>query len=152
MSGRRGLAIAAAAIVLAAAQFVQVPRTNPLVKGNLAAPANVSELIRHACYDCHSNETQWPWYSQIAPVSWIAYRHVRAARARLNFSEWADYLYDPGTEAHKLDEIERLIKSGAMPPWYYRMVHPQARLTDAQRAVVLNWIEHEQSAAAGRLR
>jgi cytochrome c551/c552 len=63
-----------------------------------------------------------------------------------------DYNYDPGTEAHKLDEIERLIRNGAMPPWYYRMMHPQARLTDAQRAVVLNWIEREQSAAAARLR
>jgi cytochrome c551/c552 len=152
VSGRAGLAITAAAIVLAAAQFAQVARTNPPVKGDLAAPAAVSEIIRHACYDCHSNETQWPWYSQIAPASWLAYRHVMEARARLNFSEWADYTYDPGTEAHKLEEIERLIKSGAMPPWYYRMMHPSGRLTDAQRITVLRWIEGEQSALAAKLR
>jgi hypothetical protein len=154
--GRGGWAIAVAAVVigasLGAAQFARFPRTNPPVKGNLAAPANVSEIIRRACYDCHSNETRWPWYSQIAPASWLAYRHVMEARARLNFSEWADYTYDPGTEAHKLKEIERLIKSEAMPPWYYRMMHPQARLTDAQRAVVLSWIEREQSAVAARAR
>jgi heme-binding protein len=152
VSGRGRLAIIVAAIVLTAAQFAQVPRTNAPVKGNLAAPVTVSEIIRHACYDCHSNETQWPWYSQIAPVSWIAYRHVIEARARLNFSEWMDYTYDPGTEAHKLDEIERLIRNGAMPPWYYRVMHPKARLTEAQRTTVLRWIEDEQSALAAKLR
>lgn len=152
MIGRRGLAIAVAAIALAAAQFAQIPRSNPPVKGNLVAPASVSEIIRHACYDCHSNETRWPWYSQIAPASWLAYRHVTEARARLNFSEWVDYTYDPGTEAHKLEEIERLIKDGSMPPWYYRMMHPRGRLTDAQRITVLRWIEGEQSALAARLR
>jgi cytochrome c551/c552 len=74
------------------------------------------------------------------------------ARARLNFSEWADYAYDPGTEAHKLEEIERLIKSGAMPPWYYRLMHPRGRLTDAQRITVLRWIEGKRSALAAELR
>jgi cytochrome c551/c552 len=152
VSGRGRLAITVAAIIMAAAQFAQFPRTNPPVKGNLAAPANVGEIIRHACYDCHSNETQWPWYSKIAPASWLAYRHVMEARARLNFSEWADYAYDPGTEAHKLEEIERLIKSGAMPPWYYRLMHPRGRLTDAQRITVLRWIEGKRSALAAELR
>jgi hypothetical protein len=137
-------------LTLVAAQFVRFPRTNPPVSGDLVAPADVTEIIRRACYDCHSNETRWPWYSQIAPVSWLASRHVTEARARLNFSVWTDYVYDPGTEAHKLDEIERLIKSREMPPWYYRIMHPQTRLTDAQRAVVLSWIEREQSAVAAR--
>jgi cytochrome c551/c552 len=152
VSGRGRLAITVAAIIMAATQFAQFPRTNPPVKGNLAAPGNVGEIIRHACYDCHSNETQWPWYSKIAPASWLAYRHVMEARARLNFSEWADYAYDPGTEAHKLEEIERLIKSGAMPPWYYRLMHPRGRLTDAQRITVLRWIEGKRSALAAELR
>ena len=152
MSRRGGLAIALVAMVLGAAQFAQIRRTNPPVMGNLAAPADVSKIIRNACYDCHSNETQWPWYSQIAPASWLAYRHVMEARVRLNFSEWADYGYDPGTEAHKLEEIEKLIRSGAMPPWYYRMMHARGRLTDAQRRTVLRWIAGEQSALAAKLR
>jgi hypothetical protein len=139
-------------LALVASQFVRFPRTNPPVSGDLAAPANVTEIIRRACYDCHSNETRWPWYSQIAPASWLASRHVTEARARLNFSVWTDYVYDPGTEAHKLDEIEKLIKNEAMPPWYYCIIHPQARLTDGQRAIVLSWIEREQSAVAAKLR
>ena len=139
------------AIVFGAGQFVRFPRTNPPVKGDLAAPSNVCEIIRHACYDCHSNETRWPWYSRIAPASWLAYRHITEARARLNFSAWADYTYDPGTEAQKLDEIEKLIKSRAMPPCYYRITHPQARLSDTQRAVVLSWIAREQSTVGAKL-
>ena len=154
--GLGGRSIAMAAIVvgaaLGAAQFARFPHSNPPVGGDLAAPANVGKIIRGACYDCHSNETRWPWYSQIAPASWLAYRHVNEARARLNFSAWTDYTFDPGTEAHKLEEIERLITNGAMPPWYYRMMHPQARLTAAQRAIVLNWIEREHSAVAAKLR
>jgi Haem-binding domain len=156
VKGRLLTMIAVAAVIigasLGAAQFVRLPHTNPPVRGDFAAPSNVREIIRRACYDCHSNETRWPWYSQIAPASWLAYHHVTEARARLNFSEWTDYTYDPGTEAHKLDEIERLIKSRVMPPWYYRMMHLQARLTDAQRAAVLSWIEDERSAVAARAR
>lgn len=150
--GRLRVAMAAVAVVLGAAQFVRFPRTNPPVSGDLAAPPDVTEIIRRACYDCHSNETKWPWYSRIAPASWLAYRHVTQARARLNFSDWTDYAYDPGTESLKLDEIEKLIRSGAMPPWYYRLTHSDARLTDAQRAAVLSWIEREQSVAATKLR
>jgi hypothetical protein len=152
VKGRFRVTIAMAVIILVAAQFVRFPRTNPPVSGDLAAPSKVREIIRHACYDCHSNETRWPWYNQIAPASWLASRHVMRARARLNFSAWTDYAYDPGTETHKLDEIEKLIKNRAMPPWYYRMMHPQARITDAQRVAVLSWIEGEQSAVAAKLR
>jgi heme-binding protein len=145
-------AIAVVVVAFAAAQFVQFPLTNPSVAGNLAAPPEVAETLRRACYDCHSNETRWPWFSHIAPASWLAHRHVMQARARLNFSDWADYAYDPGTESHKLGEIAKLVKSGAMPPWYYRLMHPRARLTEADRVALLSWIQREQAAADAKLR
>ena len=97
-------------------QVVPVQRDNPTVRGNVTAPPAVASILRRSCYDCHSNETRWPWFSHIAPASWLAHRHVMQARARLNFSAWADYAYDPGTESRKLGEIAKLVKSGAMPP------------------------------------
>jgi Haem-binding domain len=145
-------AIAVVAIATAAAQFAQFPQTNPPAVGNLAAPPAIAECLRRACYDCHSNETRWPWYTGFAPASWLAYRHVNQARARLNFSDWADYTYDPGTESRKLGEIAKLIENGTMPPWYYRLMHPRARLTEADRAALTTWIEREQTAADAKLR
>ncbi|HJU29581.1 MAG TPA: heme-binding domain-containing protein, partial [Candidatus Binataceae bacterium] len=124
-------------------QLVRYPRTNPPIRGDLEAPAAVKATLRRACYGCHSNETRWPWYSAIAPASWLAHYDVTEARRRLNFSEWADYAYDPGTRAHKLEEMAELISSREMPPWYYCMMHPEARLDRAQRESMLRWIARE---------
>jgi hypothetical protein len=150
----RRLRGAAAVIVIAffAAQLVPVGTANPPVSGTLTAPPEVTECLRRACYDCHSNETRWPWYSRVAPASWLVSRHVNQARARLNFSNWTDYGYDPGTESRKLGEIARLIENSAMPPRFYRLMHPRARLSAADRTTVLSWIERERAAADAKLR
>jgi hypothetical protein len=78
-----------------------------------------------ACFDCHSNETEWPWYSNIAPFSWLLQRHVDEGRAVLNFSEW-------GTGEQESDEIVESVREGEMPTWDYELLHPDARLTDAE--------------------
>jgi cytochrome c551/c552 len=142
--------MAAIVVALGTAQFVRLPATNPPVRGDLIAPPEAKDLIQRACYDCHSNETEWPWYSRVAPLSWLASSHVIEARERLNFSDWTDYAYDPGTEARKLGEMAKLIRSGAMPPWSYRLMHPRARLTGQERETVMGWIEHEQAVTAQR--
>ena len=85
------------------------------------------ELARRACFDCHSNQTVWPWYSNIAPVSWLNQRDVNDGRRHLNFSEWNKPQRDAG---HAVREI----KSGDMPLWFYLPMHPAARLTDAEKA------------------
>jgi Haem-binding domain len=131
--------------IFAAAQLLRWPRTNPPVQSDLAAPPAVREIVRRACYDCHSNETRWSWYSGIAPASWWIYREVSEGRRRLNFSDWADYAYDPGTKAHKLDQIAEMVTSGHMAPWYYRMAHPQARLSKAERQSIVRWVAQENS-------
>jgi hypothetical protein len=125
------------------AQLIAVPRTNPPSEGELAAPPSIAGIIRRACYDCHSNETRWPWYGRVAPVSWIVAHHVTAGRRQLNFSEWGVYL--PRTRRHKLAWMARAVREEQMPPGSYRLIHPAARLSESDRAALVHWIEAEQA-------
>jgi hypothetical protein len=84
----------------------------------------------------------------LAPLSWWIHHEVEEGRRRMNFSSWTDYTSDPGTEDQKLDEAARLIASNAMPPWYYRAMHPAARLTSAERDAITRWIAGEKSSHA----
>ena len=124
---------------IVAEQFAPVELTNPPVRSDLAAPPEIKSILRRACYDCHSNETRWPWYSGVAPASWLIRDHVLEGRRRLNFSIWGDYAYDSGTEAQKLSEIAKFATNGKMPPWYYWATHPGARLTRTEREAVARW-------------
>jgi hypothetical protein len=87
------------------------------------------ELVRRACFDCHSNETKWPWYSSVAPVSWLTQSDVTNGRSRLNFTE------RDKPQRHAKD-IAEMVKSGDMPPWFYLPMHPDAKLTDAEKAAL----------------
>ena len=89
----RRLAIAAV-LVAAAIQFVPVDRTNPPVETALTAPPAVREILVGACFDCHSHETTWPWYSRVAPLSWLIADHVTEGRRDLNFSRWPAFDLD----------------------------------------------------------
>jgi hypothetical protein len=82
------------------------------------------ELAVRACFDCHSNETQWPWYSNVAPMSWLVQSDVDEGRDELNFSEW--------NRSQDADEAAETVREGEMPPRSYLLTHPDARLTDAQ--------------------
>ena len=86
------------------------------------------ELVVLACFDCHSNETVWPWYSNVAPVSWLVQRDVDEGREDLNFSEW--------NQTQEGDESAETVREGSMPPRAYLVTHPEARLTDAELAVL----------------
>jgi hypothetical protein len=93
------------------------------------------ELAKRACFDCHSNESVWPWYSKIAPVSWLVARDVYEGRQRLNFSDWQNsYLRDAG-------EIASVINEGEMPPFQYLPMHPSARLSTAEKTQLINGLE-----------
>ncbi|MFI5398010.1 MAG: heme-binding domain-containing protein [Candidatus Binatia bacterium] len=137
---KAGIAIA---VVAAAAQFARPARMNPPVHSDLIAPVEVKALLRDACYDCHSNETRWPRYSTIAPLSWLMQHDVNRGRERLNFSQWAEYASDPATAAQKLEKIAQFVTRGDMAPWYYRMLHPTARLTPTQRDALIGWVNQE---------
>jgi len=124
-------------------QFVPVNRTNPPVEGDFRPPAEVLSVLRRACYDCHSNETVWPWYSRVAPVSWVIARDVHEGRAALNFSTWNRLSAKKQAEA--MHESWKEVAEGEMPTWFYLALHPEARLSSADQSVLQAW-----SASAGR--
>jgi hypothetical protein len=97
----------------------------------------VKAILRRACYDCHSNETQWPWYSRIAPISWLLARDVREGQAELNFSTWNQY--SPQQQVKKLQESWKEIAAGDMRPWLCLPVHRDARLSAADRSLLRQW-------------
>lgn len=88
------------------------------------------ELARRACFDCHSNATTWPWYSNVAPVSWLLQRHVEEGRHKLNFSDWSR------SEGEEAEEMGESVVKGSMPLANYLWTHPAARLTDAERTAL----------------
>lgn len=129
-----------AASLFALIQLIPVTRTNPTITKDLSAPAQVEAVLRRGCYDCHSNETRWPWYAHFAPASWVVARDVNQGRKHLNFSTWDKYSDDPGTVIRKLKGIGELSGNGQMPRWYYMPMHPMARLSDADRALIAKWV------------
>ena len=128
-----------AALGFATAQLFPGPRTNPAVTAEIGAPREVVPLLRRACYDCHSNETRWPWYSRVAPVSWLVTHDVSEGRRELNFSEWGHDSRE--RQARKRTKSVKELRQGKMPPWYYRAFHPAARLTEAEQAILTAWLQ-----------
>jgi hypothetical protein len=125
-------------VVLLLAQLIRIDKSNPPVRSDLAS-GSAKPVLQRACYNCHSNETTWPWYSSVAPASWLVGRDVREARSHLNFSEWG--IYDSGTRSHKLRGIAEEVQGGDMPPWYYVFVHRDSRLSASERNQILAWVE-----------
>jgi Haem-binding domain len=124
-------------VVLLAIQLIPADTTNPPADSDIPTSPEVKAILRRACYDCHSNETQWPWYSRIAPISWLLAWDVRAGRAELNFSTWNQY--SPQQQVKKLQESWKEIAEGDMPPWLYLPVHRDARLSAADRSIMRQW-------------
>jgi hypothetical protein len=98
-------------------------------------------VLTRACADCHSDHTDWPWYSHIAPVSWWIARHVREGRESLDFSEWETYSAEQRRD--KLESICGVISTGRMPPQLYNFMHPEARLTEKDKIAVCDWVHIE---------
>jgi cytochrome c551/c552 len=130
---------------LIVAQAFRIHKDNPPVTADLNAPAPVKAIIKRSCYGCHSNETVWPWYSNIAPASWVVSYDVHEGRAELNFSTWGNYT--AAQRLKKLGKISEEIADGDMPPWYYVYpVHMDAPLSDADLQAVNDWIAAERDA------
>jgi heme-binding protein len=91
-------------------------------------------LAVRACYDCHSSETVWPWYSHVAPMSWLVQRDVDEGRRKLNFSEWDR----PQKEAR---ESAKTVRKGKMPPWFYSLIQQDARLTAAETEALIHGLQ-----------
>jgi hypothetical protein len=137
----------AAAVVFAAllvAQLVPISRDNPPVTGDLAAPVPIAAALRTSCYDCHSNETRWPWYGRVAPISWLVAHDVREGREHLNFSQWSSY--SPEKRGHLLEEIGEEVERGKMPMRIYTWMHADARLDEPGRQALLDWARSQSQA------
>lgn len=102
--------------------------TNPPVIHEPNWDAQTQELVSRACGDCHTNETVWPWYSNIAPISWLVQHDVEEGRSVLNFSEWGR-----GGEGEESDELQEVVGEGEMPPSQYLLLHSEAKLTQEER-------------------
>jgi len=147
MSRAKKVAMAAAAMFLGL-QAIPVDRSNPPVNSSRtifaseALPAKVEMVLRRSCQDCHSNQTRWPWYSYVAPMSWIVAHDVHAARRQMNFSEWAGYS-DKKLE-ERLDGICEQVVNGDMPEGKYALVRRRARVTEDERAAICQWVERSR--------
>ncbi len=132
-------------ILLIVAQFIPVNRSNPPVTQEINWDSPTTKtLAQRACYDCHSNETVWPWYSYIAPVSWFIAHHVEEGRAELNFSEWDRPQQDKkkkNKDKDETEEIVKVIKKGRMPLRSYLITHSEAKLSQSEIANFITGIE-----------
>lgn len=102
-------------------------------------PAGKLSILRNACYDCHSNESKYPWYAAIAPLSWRVSAHIKDGRQHLNFSEWGSY--SARKKQHRIEDIEDAFSNGWMPLWDYKIAHKSARLTVEQRTEMASWFK-----------
>ena len=140
---RRTAVLAVLGVLAVGAQLVPVERTNPPVTGEVAASEEIAALLRRACYDCHSNETVWPWYSRVAPVAWLVAHDVNHGRHELDFSTWTAYPAD--RQRKKLKRTSDEVAEDEMPPWYYELMHPAARLTAAEKTALGAWADAERA-------
>ena len=123
-----------AAVLIQLIPFGRTHSNPPTTKEPSWNSPDTRALFRRACFDCHSNETVWPWYSHIAPVSWLLQNDVNGGRSHLNFTEWSHPQRHAG-------DVAGQVKQGDMPPWFYLPMHPAARLTDAEKQALMDGAE-----------
>jgi hypothetical protein len=133
-------------------QFFPVQRDNPPVDpaktlyATTPMPPEVHAIFEKSCRDCHSNETTWPWYSHLAPISWMVADDVHGGRRHFNISEWVKYPDEK--KSRKLQDICEQVKSGEMPDTKYTLVHRGTSLNETQRATICSWTETARKAMA----
>ena len=132
-------------VVLLGIQFIRIDKSQPPFNPvndiiSITQPeAELAATFKSACYDCHSYETEYPWYADIAPVSWWLKKHINEAREALNFSEWGNLTNDEKGE--KVEEAIDMIEKRWMPIGSFKLMHPEARLTDVQRKAMVEWMK-----------
>jgi hypothetical protein len=110
--------------------------TNPAVVAEPTWDSSATrDLAKRACFDCHSNETTWPWYSNVAPVSWLVLRDVQEGRRRMNFSEWNANFHP------NVNELVGIIQEGEMPPFQYLLMHPNAKLSATDKQALIDGLQ-----------
>ncbi len=118
-------------------QLIPLNQTNPAVIQDVSAPADIKAILKTSCYDCHSNETVWPWYSRVAPGSFLITRDVVQGRKHLNFSDFSEMDVFDSTDI--ADEILEVLEEGEMPILPYLLLHPDASLSDSETKALMTW-------------
>ena len=131
-------------VVLILIQFIRPEKNlSKEVTNDITTVMNVSEevkqIIKTSCADCHSNETMYPWYSEIAPISWYLAQHVNEGKEHLNFSEWTTY--NKNQQSHIQKDLEEVLESYEMPLKSYLIMHEEAKLSKEQNETLLNWVK-----------
>lgn len=132
-------------VVFVFIQVFRIDKTNPPVNKDLdfftikETPRHTAEIIRNSCYDCHSNESNYPWYSNVAPASWMVKSHIDEGRKHLNFSTFATY--QVSQQLDKLEGAVKLVQDGDMPLESYLLGHQNSRLTDDQKAELIDYFK-----------
>lgn len=109
------------------------------ISKTVSMPDSVGAILKNACYDCHSNNTVYPWYMNVQPMGWLMANHIKEGKAELNFSEFGDY--SSRRQKSKFTGIANSIKNDIMPIASYTWMHKNARLSDEEKAVIINWAE-----------
>ncbi|PWT95398.1 MAG: cytochrome C [Blastocatellia bacterium] len=142
------------ACLFVVAQLIRPARTNPSVDPAVTIEARtqmdpqVARILDRSCADCHSNKTRWPWYTNVAPVSWFIVNHVNEGRHDLNFSEWGNY--NARRQDNKLHEMCDLAKGGVMPLGSYTPLHKGSTLSDEDKKALCDWTNRERAALTSR--
>ena len=136
-------------VAIVVAQFVPVTRDNPPVGADFDGAVAVKQILKKSCYDCHSSETIWPWYSYVAPVSWLVASDVSEARQKFSFSDWG--LMSPEKQARVAEAVWDEVEKGEMPLGAYLIMHSDAKLTDADRVVLRDWAGGGQKQTSERV-
>jgi hypothetical protein len=135
--------------ILLAIQFIRPERnegeaaTEMDVTHFVEVPDNVMTVLQSSCYDCHSNRTNYPWYSNINPVGWWLNNHVEEGKSELNFSDFAQY--DVKRMDHKLEEVAEEVEEGHMPLPAYTWIHREAELSPEQISLIKDWVAAERA-------
>ena len=141
-------------VVIIAIQFIQPARNKsgqvlPTdISKVYSLPTQVQSLIKNACYDCHSNNTNYPWYTTIQPVGWMLARHIKNGKAELNFSEFGDYSIRK--QRSKLNSIAKTIDDGTMPLSTYTLIHKNAILTKEDKALIIDWANNTKDSLSSK--
>jgi len=117
---------------------VTIDNPNDLLANN-QVPENISKLLNSACYDCHSNISKFPWYSNVAPIKWLVYDHINEGREELNFSNWNALSIDDKSDI--LDDISSMVLEEEMPIKGYTILHSEANLSEADREAIAAWAD-----------
>jgi hypothetical protein len=122
-------------------RFTTAEVTENHITKKLNVPPDVEKILKRSCFDCHSNHTAWPWYSNIAPMSWLVIDDVKHGRGKMNFSEWGKM--SASKQGIKLDKICEEITEGEMPLKQYLMIHKDAELSQADKDLLCSWAQNE---------